>query len=182
MISNIFSQIRTSTQRLLQAAARVVPLALIAALGVAPQVQAGDYVVGLGVDNIDGNDFDEAVSLQLEYHADPFADLSWGSFSFMGALEFDEDSDVFVGVGVSALWNLSSTWFVEGSFAPGYYDEGSDGKDLGGNLQFRTLVGVGYRVSDAARVSLGFTHLSNAGIEDLNPGRDAVFLRYARSF
>lgn len=160
----------------------VIPLVLAGALFSAQQTQAGDFVLGLGADNIDDSDFSEAFSIQLEYHANPFAEFSWGSFSFMGAVEFDDDSDVYVGLGVSALWNVSENWFFEGSFAPGYYDEGSDGKDLGGNLQFRSLVGFGYRISQNARLSIAIDHLSNAGIEDTNPGRDAVHLRYARSF
>lgn len=160
----------------------LVPLIVVGMLLTAPQTQAGDFVVGLGADNFDDSEVSEAFSLQLEYHANPFAEYSRGSFSFMGAAEFDGDSDLFLGVGVSTLWHLSDNWFFESSFAPGYYDEGSDGKDLGGNLQFRTLIGFGYHVSQTSRISIAFDHLSNAGIEDVNPGREAIYIRYARSF
>lgn len=80
------------------------------------------------------------------------------------------------------LGNISEKWFVEGSLAAGYYDAGSRGMDLGGNVQFRTLAGIGYRVSYRSRISISIDHLSNAGIEDSNPGREAVTVRYGMSF
>ncbi len=100
----------------------------------------------------------------------------------MVAAQANDDGDTYVGIGLSALWNTSENWFIEGSLATGYYGEGSDGTDLGGELQFRTLIGFGYMLSDRASLSLAIDHLSNAGIEDENPGREAVWIRYRRSF
>ena len=61
-------------------------------------------------------------------------------------------------------------------------ETGSGGDDLGGHVQFRTLIGVGYRLSTNRRISLAADHLSNAGLKDRNPGRNALLLRYAISF
>jgi hypothetical protein len=143
---------------------------------------AGDLVVGLGADNIDHDDVPEATTLHVEYQTDPLVTFGWGGISAMGVLEVDDQSDNYAGVGLSAIWNASARWFVEGSFAAGHYENGSDVLDLGGNLQFRTLLGIGYRLSDRTRVSLALDHLSNGGLDDTNPGRNAVFLRVARSF
>ena len=65
---------------------------------------------------------------------------------------------------------------------PGYYDRGSDGTPLGGNIQFRGLVGVGYKISNTQRVSLAIDHKSNAGLEDKNPGSETLVLRYTKRF
>ncbi len=142
---------------------------------------ASEYVFGIGQDDLDGQ-ASEAFAIQLEVHSNPLREYRWGSVSGMVAAQVDEDGDAYLGIGLSTFWNTSDKWFIEGSLAAGYYDEGSGGTDLGGNLQFRTLVGFGYRVSDQARISLAVDHLSNAGIEDVNPGREAIWIRYGRSF
>lgn len=143
---------------------------------------AGDVVFGLGQDNLDTSSASEATAFQLEYHTDAIRSYSWGTVAAMGVLEYDDDEDFFLGAGLSLMWDVAPKWFVETSLAAGYYDAGSDGLDLGGDFQFRTLLGVGYRLSEKSRLSLAVDHLSNAGLEDVNPGRNALFLRYARSF
>ena len=156
-------------------------IAAVAAAALSHPVSASDLVLGLGRDNID-DDKSDATVLQLEYHGNPMLEYGWGTISLFGAAEIDDDSDIYLGAGVSALWEVSEKWFVEGSLAGGYYDAGSDGNDLGGHVQFRTLIGVGVQLSDSRRISVAADHLSNAGLKDRNPGRNAIFLRYAISF
>lgn len=158
-------------------------LTIAAAMSVAlsQPVSASDFVLGLGRDNIDDGKSDATV-LQLEYHGNPLREYGRGAVSLFGAVEVDDDSDVYLGAGVSALWEISERWFLEGSLAVGYYDDGKNGDDLGGHVQFRTLIGVGYRLSADRRISVAADHLSNAGLKDRNPGRNALLLRYAFSF
>lgn len=148
----------------------------------ATSAAAGDFVLGLGQSNFDDSDESQPFAVQLEYHTDPFLEYRWGDVSGIGVLEVDDDSNTYVGAGVAAMWNTGEKWFIEASLAAGYYGPGSDGQDLGGNWHFRSLLGFGYRLSDTRRVSLAIDHLSNAGIEDSNPGRNAIFLRYGVSF
>ena len=144
--------------------------------------RAGDLVFGIGRDNVDEANASEATNFQFEYHTSPVRSYSWGTVAGMGVVEYDDDEDFYVGLGLSVLWDATSNIFVEGSLAAGYYDAGGDRPDLGGDVQFRSLIGVGYRISEVSRVSIAIDHLSNAGLEDVNPGRNAVMLRYARSF
>jgi hypothetical protein len=144
--------------------------------------QAGDLIIGVGRDNVDSSDASEATGVQVEYHSAPIRSYDWGDISWMGVIEGDSDSDLYAGAGFSLIWVFSQSWFVEGSLAAGYYDAGSDGLDLGGDFQFRTLAGIGYRLNEVSAVSFSIDHLSNAGLESPNPGRNAVFLRYRRSF
>ena len=144
---------------------------------------AGDYVIGLGVDDVFDQTDTTTGAVVIEYHADPFYDGARADYSFAAAGQVDGDGDIFIGIGVHAEWSIGTgPWFVEGSFMPGYYDEGSDGSDLGGNVQFRTLLGVGYRLTDTSSISLAIDHRSNADIEDINPGNETLALRYTIGF
>lgn len=57
------------------------------------------------------------------------------------------------------------------------YEQG-DGKDLGGSFQFRSALEVTYRVTRKARIGLTLAHLSNAGLNDFNPGANSALLTY----
>lgn len=61
------------------------------------------------------------------------------------------------------------------SFGAGLYSRG-DGKDLGNAIEFRTMFEVGYRFDNAARVTAGFSHMSNANIGNKNPGSNSLML------
>lgn len=144
-------------------------------------LDASELIVGIGVDDVDGREA-ETIAIEFEYHTNPLRQYGWGIVSGMFVIKADGDRDSYIGVGPSLLWNTSDQWFVEGSLTVGYYNEGNGGTNLGGNLQFRTLIGLGYRLSDRTRLSVAIDHLSNAGIEDFNPGREAVSVRYGVQF
>jgi opacity protein-like surface antigen len=147
----------------------------------ATPVFATDIVVGIGA----GEETDRSSSttaFQFEVHSNPIREFRWGNVSTTFVAQANSDKDAFVGVGLSALSNTRNNWFIEGSFAAGYYDAGSQGTDLGGNLQFRSLIGVGYRLSESSSVSLAVDHISNAGLNDFNPGRNSISIRYRMSF
>ena len=117
----------------------------------------------------------------IEYHWNETlaAKPNW-SAGWAGAAHTEADDDRWIGFGVSAKYGLTDSVFVEASFMPGYYSEGAT--DLGGNLHFRTTVGIGYAVSDAYAVSVAVSHWSNGSIEAWNPGTDMVMLRLLRRY
>jgi hypothetical protein len=117
----------------------------------------------------------------LELHGLPvFTQPSGISGGWGVAARAETDGDVWVGGGFVLDVPLSDAAFVEASFMPGFYHPGDT--ELGGNLQFRSLVGVGWRVSPAGAVILSLDHMSNAGLEDFNPGTETVALRYRMEF
>jgi lipid A 3-O-deacylase len=63
---------------------------------------------------------------------------------------------------------------------PGYYWQGDT--DLGHNLQFRSLIGFGWTLSQNSAVILSLDHISNAGLDIRNPGAETLALRYRLSF
>lgn len=147
----------------------------------ASHVSAQEFVVGLGTTEI-SNDDNSAASLQIEYHTAPIKETSVVELSWALVGQVNTDGDVYLGAGIHSKWPIRNAWFAEASFAAGYYDEGTPGSDLGGNIQFRTLLGLGYELSDTRSISLAIDHLSNASLEDFNPGRETLSLRYSFSF
>ncbi|CAK0763620.1 lipid A 3-O-deacylase [uncultured Gammaproteobacteria bacterium] len=63
------------------------------------------------------------------------------------------------------------------SFGAGLYSSGG-GKNLGAPVEFRTMIEVGYQFDNASRFSLGYSHISNAGITQLNPGANMISVYY----
>jgi opacity protein-like surface antigen len=79
-----------------------------------------------------------------------------------------------------------SAWFTEGGIGLTYLDRlyQTDHKRFSTRFNFQDTIGVG-RSFGARReheVSLRFTHVSNAGIKEPNPGENFLQLRYARQF
>jgi lipid A 3-O-deacylase len=62
---------------------------------------------------------------------------------------------------------------VTPSFGIGLYSQG-DGRDLGSLLEFRSQVELGYRFENEIRISVAYSHISNANLTELNPGVDIV--------
>lgn len=125
---------------------------------------------------IDDNDNrDEAVDFRLEYRfgtsllpaIEPFATLR----PFVG-LEATSDAAVY-GVGGILLDVTFGQVFVTPSFGAGLYSRGN-GKDLGHAVEFRSQIEVGYEFANEMRLSLAYSHLSNAGLDDRNPGADVI--------
>jgi hypothetical protein len=59
--------------------------------------------------------------------------------------------------------------------AVGLYSDG-DGKDLGSVIEFRSGVELAYRFDNRARLGVAFHHISNASIDDVNPGTETLTL------
>ncbi|WP_420349257.1 acyloxyacyl hydrolase [Pelagibius sp.] len=118
-------------------------------------------------------DDDQAVDFRLEYrHGEDFFFLKpWGG------VEVTTDGSVWAGIGVLMDVIFFEDFIVTGSIAPGFYEEG-DGKDLGSAFEIRSQIELGYQFENLSRVSLGFSHISNASVEDDNPGTEILSLYY----
>ena len=85
----------------------------------------------------------------------------------------------YAGIGVDVFFG--PRWVATPTFAAGIYGNG-DGKDLGNAVEFRSGLEVAYRFDDRSRLGLSFTHISNAGIGDRNPGVESLVLMYSVPF
>lgn len=146
-------------------------------------VSAADWIVGLGTTDFSRDGASDEAALVIEVHGPTLGRIGRFDLGFGGALEVDSEGDYWVGAGVAALGSIGNgPWFVEASLMPGFYDEAIQENDLGGNLQFRSLLGLGYAFANGARISLAASHKSNGGFEDENPGANAISVRYRRGF
>ena len=73
---------------------------------------------------------------------------------------------------------LSQGFVFSPSFGVGAYHRADTGKDLGGALQFRSSLELIYLTRRHGAVGLGLYHLSNAGIDELNPGSESLLFTY----
>ena len=138
------------------------------ALNETPAVISG----GIGYfDILDGDD--DSADFRLEYrHGDDFLWLKpWGG------LEVNTDGGVWGGIGVLMDITFFESIVLTGSFAPGLYSEG-DSKDLGHVVEFRSQIELGYQFENQSRLSVAFSHLSNASLDDDNPGVEVLNLYY----
>lgn len=69
-------------------------------------------------------------------------------------------------------------WVIGVSSAAGLYDAGSETKELGGPVEFRSAIEVARRLRGGSSLGLALYHLSNAGIYDDNPGTESLILTY----
>ena len=80
------------------------------------------------------------------------------------------------GVGIDIFFGRR--FVITPNFAAGIYGNG-DGKDLGHAIEFRSGVAFAYRFDDFSRLGLTFHHISNAGLDERNPGVESLLLTYS---
>lgn len=85
------------------------------------------------------------------------------------------DSSLWVFAGMRRDVSLGGGWRLTPGLGIAFYEEG-DGKDLGGPVEFRSAIELGYEWPSRRRLAVAAYHLSNAGIYDLNPGSNSVVL------
>lgn len=89
------------------------------------------------------------------------------------------DESFFLYAGTDQRINLGRFWFIDTGTSVGFYEKG-DGKDIGGEFEFRTGIAVGRRLRDGSRLSFGFFHMSNSSYYRRNPGMNSLLLRWSR--
>ena len=129
------------------------------------------------VGGFDINDDDTSVEFRLEYRSDY---RLWHIGPMIGLMA-NTDGGVYGYGGVFIDIFFGKNWVVMPNIAVGGYHEGSS-KDLGHVVEFRTGVEIAYRFADKSRLGLAFQHISNAGLDDKNPGTESLVLTYAIPF
>lgn len=106
--------------------------------------------------------------------------VSWVLRPAVGVMGTSEEA--FYGhVGFRLELSFSDRFTLTPQLGAGYYDRGDD-KNLGGNLQFRSGIEAAVRLGGRQSLGLLFYHLSNAGIEDVNPGAESLVLTWSLAF
>lgn len=142
---------------------------------------AQEWTLGLGASDF-GDQGEDSAALGVEYRHTPFSEKRVLSVAWGANLEATGEGDVFVGGGIWARWQWNSGWFIDNSIMPGFYEEGTDGNDLGSAFEIRSLLGVGYQFDNGNAISAAISHKSNAGLAEDNPGMNVYSVRYHFKF
>ena len=115
----------------------------------------------------DINDDHSAAEFHLEY----ISGSKWWVFNpFVGVMA-TSDTAFYGYAGIRLDLFMGRRFVITPSFAPGLYHDG-DGKDLG-------YPEFAYRFDDRSRLGLSLYHLSNAGLDENNPGTEVINLHYS---
>lgn len=157
-------------------------VAIVSLFFSAGTVQAQEWVLGAGFADFSRQPSVDHALIALEVHGPPFFENGRLSAGWAGAVVVDTSVDIFVGLGLSGMYQLDDRWFLESSIMPGYYRAASPKTDLGSKFEIRSLLGIGVALASGDRLSLAITHKSNASTAPVNPGVNSVVLRLRRRF
>jgi len=157
--------------------APVVALAALIASSAPVSAQSPDLLSlgGGAYDTSRNTPRDRATDFRLEYR--PVA-VAWRDEGIVlrpfAGVEVTTDGAVY-GLGGLSLDLAIGALVMTPSFGAGLYHDGG-GKELGSVVEFRSTFEIGWRIKGGGRISLGYGHISNAGITDRNPGTEIVTL------
>ncbi len=144
-------------------------------LAMAPAASAGDPdFLALAIGGYDVNDNETSAEFRIEYRSN----RKYLFLKPMIGLLGNSDGGVYGYGGVNLDLFLAKRWVVMPNFAIGGYRRGGS-KDLGSVIEFRSGLEIAYRFDDRSRLGIAFSHISNASIDDNNPGTESLVLVYS---
>lgn len=152
-------------------------LGLFALLTMKPDARAAepDFLT-LGVGVYDMFDDETTAEFRAEYVFAEKHKLLWFT-PFVGlTVTAEAGTYAYAGIGIDIFFGRR--FVVTPNFAAGIYGNG-DGKDLGHAIEFRSGANFAYRFDDYSRLGFAFHHISNAGLDDRNPGEETLMLTYS---
>ena len=153
-------------------------LALTLSITAASVARADDPAfLTIGVGAFDINDDETAAQFNLEYRG---TKALWVFKPLFGVMATSDGAFYgYGGIGIDLFFGRR--WVLTPNFAAGLYEDG-DGKDLGHVVEFRSGVELAYRFDTRSRLGLAFHHLSNASLDDNNPGTETLILTFSVPF
>ncbi len=145
---------------------------------------AGEWVLGIGGDDLLDKEGRESIAFLFEYHTEPFYEGRILNLSLMGMVQVDKDNDTFAGFGVHNRTNFGQQqrYFWEASLAVGHYDVGGTSTDHHDGTLFRSSLGLGVHLSDRDRLSVTLDHLLDLDMKNKRTGSETIMLRYGVDF
>ena len=130
--------------------------------------------LSLGTGWYDFNDDRDAVDFRVEYRSDL---KLLGFVKPWAGFEFTSDGAAYGVAGVLTDIFFGRRLVLTPSFGIGAYADGT-GKDLGHTVEFRSQLELGYRFDDWSRIALAVSHISNASLDENNPGTEIATIYY----
>ncbi len=168
---------------------RTIPILTLLAMMLATPVGAELQFDSLGVRLADsvkkfGGLHHIALTTSLRHSKSPSHFLLPDSWDLsVGRMARGADDAFFVSFGPTLRFKLGGSnpyrWFVDlGSHPTWLSNSVFEGKDLGGKFHFMNHLGLGAYLNDhrSASIMIDYRHISNAGLDNTNPGIDLVSL------
>ncbi len=176
IVIQLFSFISILKKRFFNVKAAAYFLALSASLISFPsQAQDKTDFLSFSIGYYDVFDDEEAVDFRLEYRPDHT--YFWSVKPWAG-VEFTSDASFWAGGGFLANIKIDDRLYLIPSIGAGLYTQGSSDLDLGHPLEFRTQLELAYEFEGSDRLGISLSHMSNASLDDHNPGVESVNLYY----
>lgn len=121
---------------------------------------------------------DTAAELGIEYRFAPME--SFYNIIPVVGITANSDGGYWAHTGIRYDFHLNENWVLTPNFAAALYEDGG-GKDLGHAVEFRTGIELAYKLNENSHLGLGIYHLSNAGLDDKNPGEESIIFSYSFS-
>lgn len=138
-----------------------------------PRPLKKDQRIVLGLGDYNTLDPDQSVEFRIEWHGGEF----WRNFRPLAGYMTTRDDAHYVYGGVVSDFYLTDSIIFSLQSAIGYYEEGR-GKDLGHEIEFKSAAELAWQFSNYSRLGLQIYHLSNAGLDDRNPGTEIISISY----
>ena len=141
----------------------------------AQPVRADDPAfLAFGGGYFDINDDKDATEFRIEYRG---GKRFWIFKPMVGGMA-TSDAAIYGFVGVNVDLFFGRRFVLTPNFAAGLYHDG-DGKDLGPSVEFRSGIELAYRFDNRSRLGVAFHHISNASLDDNNPGTEILAIVYS---
>lgn len=119
----------------------------------------------------------------LEYRGEPVYSYPSWNMDILPAIGVNamDSGGVYGYGGVLFDFAVYDGWHILPNFSAGLYHHGDDGdsEDLGGAIEFRSGIELGYQFENLHRVGVAFNHISNASIYDRNPGAETLLVNWS---
>ena len=116
-------------------------------------------------------------NLKRTYDVSIFADINDGfKDTEISNNRWRSELSLFAGGGLAKIVKLSNNLSFVPSFSLGYYQHFEEGKDMGLPLEFKSELGLNYKIFSSSTVGLAWNHMSNADIGSKNPGSDSIYI------
>lgn len=130
--------------------------------------------LAFGVGYFDINDDKDAADFRIEYRG---SSRFWLFKPIIGGMA-TSDAAIYGYAGVNVDLFFGRRFVLTPNFAAGFYHDG-DGKDLGHAVEFRSGAELAYRFDNRSRLGVALHHISNASLDDNNPGTEILALVYS---
>ena len=84
---------------------------------------------------------------------------------------------IYAAGGIRKYFGLTENIFIIPGFGIGLYSE-KDSVKLGSPVEFKSTLEITYRFNNQSMIGMGFSHISNGGLDEKNPGSEMVTVCY----